>query len=176
MRIINKIAIVDQNRDNSLVLFKEGIFWKLYNAHAMYFYHNIRPMKVTTRYYKGIGRYVFSLGFPNNALTKYLETIKKEYEDVQKQIDSKIVKIKNIHWKNTPNYIEWEQSHIKTKKQEERQALAKEEQKKILTVSSADTLQCKALKQSIKSFDIGNATPLYALSFIKKWQDKLHKK
>jgi hypothetical protein len=47
-----------------LCLYKEGIFYKLYNQHAMLFVQNIKPLKVTAKFVKVVNQHVYSVGFP----------------------------------------------------------------------------------------------------------------
>ena len=47
-----------------LCLHKEGIFYKLYNQHAMLFIQNIKELKVKVRFIKAVNQHVYSSGFP----------------------------------------------------------------------------------------------------------------
>ena len=57
-----------------LCLYKEGIFYKLYNQHAMLFVQNIKPLKVTVKFIKNVNQHVYSVGFP----VSLLDTIKEQ--------------------------------------------------------------------------------------------------
>ena len=43
MTVQEKISLAAQS--NKLVMFKEGMFYKLYNQNAMWFVHHIKPYK-----------------------------------------------------------------------------------------------------------------------------------
>ena len=62
MTIAEKIKLA--KNINKLVLFKEGIFYKLYHQDAMLFVENVRQFKLTLKYIKTIQDYVNSIGFP----------------------------------------------------------------------------------------------------------------
>jgi hypothetical protein len=48
-----------------LCLHKEGIFYKLYDRHAMLFTENIKSLKIKTRFIKAAGQQVYSCGKGN---------------------------------------------------------------------------------------------------------------
>jgi hypothetical protein len=51
-------------------LFKEGLFYKCYNADAMVFSKRVKNYKVNSKFIKSLGAAVFSLGFPMSEVTK----------------------------------------------------------------------------------------------------------
>ena len=46
--------ITETENHNGLIFYKEGIFYKLYNKHAMLYYENVRVFKVCVKLYKNI--------------------------------------------------------------------------------------------------------------------------
>ena len=62
MKIQEKVNLAAQ--PNKLYLFKEGMFYKVYNQNAMWFVQHIKPYKVTVKYLKNIQQEVYSIGFP----------------------------------------------------------------------------------------------------------------
>lgn len=66
MTIKEKINLAAQ--PNMLYLFKEGMFYKVYNQNAMWFVNFIKPYKVAIKYIKNIQKNVYSIGFPINYL------------------------------------------------------------------------------------------------------------
>jgi len=61
MTVQEKISLTAQS--NKLVMFKEGMFYKLYNQNAMWFVHQIKPYKVTKKFVKIVNQDVYSIGF-----------------------------------------------------------------------------------------------------------------
>ncbi len=47
-----------------LCLYKEGIFHKLYDRHAMLFTEKIKSLKIKARSIKIVGQHVYGCGFP----------------------------------------------------------------------------------------------------------------
>ncbi len=62
MGINEKITEVEKHK--GLILYKEGIFYKLYNKHAMLYYVNYNEFKINVKFYKNINQLVYSIGFP----------------------------------------------------------------------------------------------------------------
>ena len=67
MTIKQKIELAVQ--PNKLYLFKEGMFYKLYNQNAMWFVQNVKPYKVTKKFVKTVNQNVYSIGFPQTVLS-----------------------------------------------------------------------------------------------------------
>jgi len=72
---IKEKANLSKNPEN-LVMFKEGIFYKLYKRGAMLFTVNIKAYMVKVKYIKNIGQDVYSIGFPVSSFGK--ETAKRQ--------------------------------------------------------------------------------------------------
>jgi hypothetical protein len=62
MTLKEKVTLAAQ--PNRLYLFKEGMFYKIYNQNAMWFVHHIKRYNVTVKYIKNIQQEVYSIGFP----------------------------------------------------------------------------------------------------------------
>ena len=69
MTLKEKVNLAAQ--PNKLYLFKEGMFYKIYNQNAMWFVNFIKPYKVAIKQIKNIQQEVFSIGFP----VSYLNSI-----------------------------------------------------------------------------------------------------
>jgi len=67
MTIKQKIELAAQ--PNKLYLFKEGMFYKLYNQNAMWFVQSEKPYKVTKKFLKTVNQDVYSIGFPQAVLS-----------------------------------------------------------------------------------------------------------
>jgi hypothetical protein len=67
MTVQEKISLAAQA--NKLVIFKEGMFYKLYNQNAMWFVNHIKPYKVSVKFVKKANQNVFTIGFPQTVLS-----------------------------------------------------------------------------------------------------------
>jgi hypothetical protein len=77
---ILEILRLEANNTCSIILFKEGIFWRAYERSAFNFVTHIKPYQLTKRYFKNVGCEVAFYGFPNTALNDLL--VKICYEKV----------------------------------------------------------------------------------------------
>lgn len=69
MAKIADIHNIESKNQNSIHLFKEGIFWRAYNKSAYLFDKQVKGgYKVTKRAYKGIRQTMLSLAFPDSIL------------------------------------------------------------------------------------------------------------
>jgi len=144
MTIKQKIELAAQ--PNKLYLFKEGMFYKLYNQNAMWFVQNEKPYKVTKKFLKTVNQDVYSIGFPQavlslNKLQINLKPIKEETNYLCYQVTQTIREQEFASWCNT-------------------------------TLTNQVKLQSKATTQNIvqqlKHFDVANNTPMQALEFVVK--------
>ena len=61
---IQDIVNMEKENKDSIVLLKEGIFWKAYEMSAYLFHTYIKPFKLLRKYVETIKGDVVSLGFP----------------------------------------------------------------------------------------------------------------
>lgn len=149
MTIKQKIELAAQ--PNKLYLFKEGMFYKLYNQNAMWFVQNVKPYKVSVKFVKKANQDVFTIGFPQtvlslNKLQINLKPIKEEPDYLCYQVTQTIREQEFASWCNT-------------------------------TLTNQVKLQSKATTQNIvqqlKHFDVANNTPIQALEFVVKLKSLL---
>jgi hypothetical protein len=62
MTIKEKIAC--SSDVSKFTLFKEGLFFKIYNEDAMLFEKHVRNYKINCKFIKNVGSKVYSIGFP----------------------------------------------------------------------------------------------------------------
>lgn len=58
-------------------LYREGIFWKLYNQSAFHFSQLIKPYQVKKKYMKTLNMEIVSIGFPQSVLTNALGRLRE---------------------------------------------------------------------------------------------------
>lgn len=134
-----------------LFLFKEGMFYKLYNQNAMWFVDQIKAYKVNNKFVKTVNQNVYSIGFPVSSL---------------QQIEQQLKNIKAVIQQTTAHYITYTIPHIIEKNNY--MAWCKQH-----TISNTYTNTTVSLKQQIQGFDLANKTPMQALEFISKLQKEL---
>jgi len=74
MNTQEKIDLAENTRQ--LSLHREGIFYKLYNQHAMLFTENIKPLKIKVKFIKAVNQLVYSCGFPVTIIEDVKKTVK----------------------------------------------------------------------------------------------------
>ena len=80
---IQDILELEQENTNSIILHKEGLFWRAYEMSAYLFTHYIKKYKITKKFYKNVQQEVVYLGFPQNALQSLLQFSKEK--DINKE-------------------------------------------------------------------------------------------
>ena len=147
---------IDRAADTTvLCLHKEGIFYKLYNQHAMLFTQYIKPLKVKARFIKTVNQQVYSCGFP----ASIIEEIKKQLVDhggVLEQTE-KLLIAANVKWATNSEYSQW------CEQQQEASAGPKEGTRELTTI-----------EQQIAAFQVMRKTPMEAMDFILGLQDQLN--
>lgn len=159
---------IEYSEDKTVfTLFKEGLFYKCYNADAMVFVQKIKEYKVSSKFVKSVSAEVLSLGFPVSEVEKGKLTLefisermgasrfKVSDNDVIFILDETAVK---------SNYIVWAET-IKKKKP---CILAKEPES---SYTSIDNLE--SIVTIIKNFDLANSTPMQSLGFIQQLKEEV---
>lgn len=149
---------IDMADDASrLFLHKEGIFYTLYNQHAMLFTENIKELKIKARFIKVVNQQVYSCGFP----ASIIEEIKRQLVELGGQLEEsdKLITVVITNWPREPDYIQW----CKEQKQEEIPA-----EKKSAAVMSD-------IEKQIVGFQVIRKTPMEAMSFILELQEQLNR-
>ena len=70
---ISEILKIEDANTGSINLFKEGIFWRVYQKSAYLFTKYIKELKVLKKFYKNVNREVVYAGFPDIILPKIQE-------------------------------------------------------------------------------------------------------
>ena len=137
-----------------LCLHKEGIFYKLYNQHAMLFTDNVKALKVKVKFIKVVNQEVYSCGFP----ATIIEEIKKQCVDLGGVLEEteKMITVVNINWQIENDYVEW------GKEQKREEAVRKNR------VSAHGDLA-----KEIIAFPVMHKTPMEAIAFISELQKKI---
>jgi len=101
---IKDIYSLEQSNKTSILLHKEGLFWRAYEYSAYLFVLHIKPYQVIKKFYKNIKSEIVYLGFPESALEQILQTLNnKSIEKKDNQIIIANYQIDNNKftiWKN----------------------------------------------------------------------------
>ncbi len=151
-----KISLAANTRQ--LSLHKEGIFYKLYNQHAMLFTENIKPLKIQVKFIKIVKQLVYSCGFPASVL----EDVKKrlmEHGGVLDESD-KLLMIAAINWPQEPDYMRW----------------CRLQEQEAITAEKGHVAGLTDIEKQIIGFQVMNKTPLEAMHFIIGLQQELQQR
>ncbi|MFU2093015.1 hypothetical protein ACT4R9_08425 [Ornithobacterium rhinotracheale] len=164
MTIHEILRLVGAQPKEGLLFFKEGNFMKCYNHHAMYFTSNVKEMKVHTRFYKNANCYVHSMGFPVNALERYINYIQAHYGGAEVESHEDHVVLKNVQWHTFLDYDLWQMPKIQEKETESASARMKKELSEGIDILKPTD----KILNMIAGFEIEKATPLDAFNFVQK--------
>lgn len=168
MTIHQIMQIVHTHPQEEIVFFKEGIFRRCYNMHAFYFTQNIKPMQVSTRFIKKVNRYIHIIGFPETALTKYIQQLEKDFGARVTETTPSYTRL-SLDWKSEINYKLWRDGHIQSLIEKQR---PKDEERVSQILNQhhphKPAKEYISLVKKIKDFPIEKATPLEAFNFVQK--------
>lgn len=88
------IMELERENLNTIILLREGIFWKAYEKSAYAFHHQIQPYKLSKKYVPSVNGELVSLGFPTGATDNILSGRKVLLtEDYKMIIESETIDI-----------------------------------------------------------------------------------
>jgi hypothetical protein len=147
------------NQDK-LLLFKEGIFWRMYEMSAFRFVTVIKPLKITKKTIKSLGTEMVSCGFPQNILSELLDRFDEGRIDTQE----KMIVVKGFMPVSTASLTDWKNS-IPLKE-------------KTIAVSSKEGKLMSSPKKEVidklRGFPLAIKTPIECQQFIHALQAELH--
>jgi peptidoglycan hydrolase CwlO-like protein len=76
---VKEILEIENANTGGINLFKEGIFWRVYEKSAWRFVKNIREYRVFKKYVKAVKQDIAYLVFPESALSEILTTVETKY-------------------------------------------------------------------------------------------------
>ncbi|MBU0485442.1 MAG: hypothetical protein KKB30_13135 [Proteobacteria bacterium] len=138
-----------------LYLHKEGIFYTIYNQHAMLFVENIKELKVKCKFVKVVNQDVYSCGFP----ASIIEEIKQQLVDRKGVVEesAQMVTVTGVNWQTESDYGEWRQQQ-------------KNNEDLVEKSSSPNSLD---LVREVAGFQVMHRTPMDAMNFIITLQEKI---
>jgi hypothetical protein len=141
-----------------LCLHKEGIFYKLYNQHAMLFTQNIKTLKIKDKFIKAVNQWVYSCGFPDSII----EGIKKQLLSHGGMIDEseKLLKVTSLKWKKESDYSKW--------------CVQQKQDPVEVTAGKTRNAELTNIEKQIAAFQVMRKTPMDAMNFIIELQKELN--
>lgn len=149
MTISDLLKIEDSNT-SCINLFKEGIFWRVYQASAYSFTKHIKDLKLLKKHYKIVKREVVYAGFPDTILPQ-IQALSKSKELLFEQHSEKHCSISGIDIDT--GFQEWFES---------------------VPSQSSDEKGYDQIIQKIRNFPVINKTPLEAHRFLVEIQNEFN--
>ena len=150
---IQVIQKMEEKNTSSIILMKEGLFWRAHELSAYYFVRNIQKYSPQKKYYKNINSELAYIGFPDTKLNDMLVKAKKQDFEIIKK-GSKNIEIKGF--KDDGQFVSWKESlSITTNKNK-----VIEKSYKII--------------EEIKQFPIINKTPIESQQFLIEIQNQIN--
>jgi len=176
-RIMTALEIMklEEENTNSIILFREGIFWKAYEKSAYAFYREVHPYKLTCKYVQVVKQQMVSLGFPIAATTTIISDRNILLHEEQRLVlaAGPIDEADFIAWKQLIPVTEskgkqnlpfGKQNHFLAKAFGEFRDVQEEYKERYLKIAD-----------SIREFNIESKTPLECMMFLTEVKQKLIK-
>ncbi|MEA3316717.1 MAG: hypothetical protein U9R54_02045 [Bacteroidota bacterium] len=147
--VISEILQLEQKNDGTIILHKEGLFWKAYEKSAYLFVNFVKSYSVKKKYYKNINYELVYIGFPANSLDNIMQLLHANNVDTSE----KQILISNFEFEED-KYAEWK--------------------KGIDKIYTEHSLQKTDIAGKIRDFQIVNKTPIECQSFLLELQNELN--
>lgn len=161
----SEIMNLEQENTNSIILLREGIFWKAYEKSAYAFHREVHPYKLSCKYVRVVKQKMVSLGFPIAATTTIISGKNVLLHEEQRLIlaAGPIDESDFIAWKqlipvtgSKAKHVSFsDQVHLWAQSVEEFYGTEKESKDQYLKIAN-----------SIREFNIESKTPLECMNFI----------
>lgn len=154
---------IEREKPDQINLYREGMFWKLYNRSAFHFFRLIKPYLVKKKYIKELKTEIVCMGFPHSILTDILnrlQTLSVSIEQEEKEI--------TVRLKESPDgYENWFGQFQIAEKEEEMITTS------INPISEKSCSVMESIIQALRDFPIMQKTPLEVQLFVLQLQEQL---
>ena len=144
---IKDILHLEKSNFNTIILQKEGIFYRAYEKSAYLFTLYIKEYQLTKKFYKNVNSEVVYLGFPTNSLDNILKIVSNHAIHTQENL----ITIKSFQFE-TEKFVKWK-SNIK--------------------VTNTTNSISQNLQRKIINFPVVNKTPIECQQFLIELQNQL---
>lgn len=163
---IKEIDLLEEKKgdDSEILLFKEGIFMKLYNMSAYLFHRYIKSYKVKNIYYKSTDKTYLSIGFPSEILPKLLEenNLSIIREKGYFSIKDKMLSV------DTQKYKEFENKYQESETITRSNTNIKVESMDNKLINAENNL----VVQHLRAFNLASSTPMECMLFLNQLKEK----
>lgn len=152
-----------QESPERIFLYREGLFWKMYNISAFNFIRKVKVYAVKKKYVKEVKVVVASIGFPDAILKDNLERLKPLSKAIN--VSEKVIEIELNE--SVEGYQDWfDQTAVE--KNEIRVITEKEPEK-----LNEECVRGEDILRELRDFPIMQKTPMEVQMFVVELQGKL---
>jgi len=153
----------ENSNNNTICLYKEGMFYRVYEHSAYLFVINLKEYQLTKKYYKNVKQELVYLGFPQDSFSK-IEVICKEQNLSIKKEDKQII-INGFANFTEKEFLRWKKEiSFRESKQLTGNILS--------DISAKNDVENDIIKK-IRNFSVVNKTPIECQQFIVELQNEL---
>lgn len=147
------LEILQLEKENtSIILHKEGVFWKAYERSAYLFVHHIKAYSVQRKYYKNVGQDIVYIGFPQD----YFFNFKTVF------VEKKLTVTESEKEINISGFDDFSQAVFEQWKESLQQNI------------STHTMLDASIKDKIRGFPVINKSPLECQQFLIEIQNEIN--
>lgn len=173
---VKDIIHLESGNQTTIILLREGIFWKAYEKSAYAFFHQIHPYKPTRKWVQTIKGDLISLGFPMASA----DTVLKDREILLRQEDRLVIATVPIA---QGEFELWKQSVTMTlpeagRKTADRNGGIVNTPPQVLQPATEATVTAvnvfyEQMAESIRNFNLESKTPVECMLFLMELKRKL---
>ena len=156
---VKDILALEIAKRRSIVLLKEGLFWRAYNRSAFLFVHHFRPIKLIKKYVKTVQQEIVYVGFPNNQLEVIIQMAKEKGKAVDQEEKQVVINMEADL--DSAAYTQWFAS-------------LEEERKAIVEKGPLTSNLFNGIIEKIRSYTILEKSPLETQQFVLEIQKEIN--
>lgn len=164
---ISGIIELEKENEGSIILHREGLFWRAYEQSAYFFCNHIKAYQVKKKFYKNLNAHIAVMGFPDSAL----DAIFKAIDGKSVVQEEKLIKIGG-YLANEDSFLAWKEE-IKGSESTPNEVSTVAENQKAYSLNPEHNLFTELL-QDIRKFPVVSKTPIECQQFIIELQKQLH--
>lgn len=154
MTSMNSILQTEERNTRYVYLHREGIFLKGYQHSAYLFLKHCNvDYEVKCHYVKSVSSLVYSIGFPQTAISKHFSE-----EEIERTDDNNTLRI-NVEEIDSADYEQWKQQFVAEEKKRASQS----------TIAGGNG----GVIERIRSFNVSASTPMECMMLVAELQKKL---
>tara|TARA_R110000737_G_scaffold352539_2_gene398962 strand:- start:445 stop:918 length:474 start_codon:yes stop_codon:yes gene_type:complete len=152
---ISEIVSLEQD-NNSIILHKDGIFWRAYELSAYRFVTSIKEYNVLCKFYKNIKQDVVYMGFPISYMDTIAELCRVKGYSIEQRVNSIYVACHT----DMVGYEDWKINIVQTETKSE--------------IEDSRDMNKNEILSDIIAYPLATKTPMEAQQFLYDIQLRLH--